>query len=127
MCHHVSTAASGMLKAAEAYSNRKRTHNNTDRLCRDVGIDYQPLVWESFGGIAQEGRDTLKSINRLVANNTNTPTSEVARRFWQRVSVEMQKMNHRAFAKRISVGKNLLGESASSRFLRTRPEEGMDS
>ena len=121
---HVSTAASGSLKAAEAYTRRKRGHNDTDRLCREVGIDYQPLVWESFGGLALEGRQTLKSINRLVAFNTNTPTSEVARRFWQRVSVEIQKMNHRAFAKRVSSGGDLMCESASGRFLRTCPGEG---
>ena len=118
---HVSTAASGSLKA---YTRRKRGHNDTDRLCREVGIDYQPLVWESFGGLAPEGRQTLKSINRLVAFNTNTPTSEVARRFWQRVSVEIQKMNHRAFAKRVSSGGDLTCESASGRFLRTCPGEG---
>ena len=115
--NHVSASATGTLKAAEAYTTRKRNHNNTDQLCREMGIDYQPLVWESFGGIAQEGRETLKSINRLVALNTNTPTSEVARWFWQKVSVEMQKMNHRAFVKRIPLGYER-EESASSRYLR---------
>ena len=69
-----------------------------------------------------QARETLKSINRLVANNTNTPTSEVARRFWQKVSTEIQKSNHRSFAKRI-VKNHFFTESASRRFLRVSPEE----
>ena len=102
---------------AEKYTETKRSHQNTDNLCAEVGVDYQPIVFESFGGCCPEGRETLRSINRLVANNTNTPTSEVARRFWHMISVHIQKSNHRAFAKRI-VKPELWQESASIRFLR---------
>ena len=109
---HICDAAQGTLKAADTYTARKRTFQNTDRLCSEAGVDYQPIVFESFGGIAEEGRETLRSINRLVAVNTNTPTTEVARRFWQRVSVDMQNMNHRALAKRVSKGVEIF-ESAS--------------
>ena len=108
------------MGAADRYTERKRSHNETDTLCEQAGIDYQPLVFESFGGLCKEGRETLKSINRLVAQNTNTPCSEVAHRFWQRVSVEIQKSNHRAFAKRIAKH-NFIGESASGRFLMRAP------
>ena len=78
---NVATASDGTLKMAEKYTEPKRSHQNTDNLCAEVGVDYQPMVLESFGGSCPEGREKLRSINRLVANNTNTPTSEVARRF----------------------------------------------
>ena len=83
-----------------------------------VGVDYQPIVWETTGGIAEEGRETIKSLNRLVAVNTNTPLAEVAHRFWQRTSVDLQKASHRAFAKRVAweVGEP---ETRSGRYLRT--------
>lgn len=44
------------------------------------------------------------SLNRLVALNTNTPYAEVARRFFQRVSMDLQRANHRAFGRRSCVG-----------------------
>ena len=119
---NVTKASEGTLEAADKYTEKKRAFQNTDALCAAAGIDYQPLVFESFGGCSAEARETLKSINRLVANNTNTPTSEVARRFWQKVSTEIQKSNHRSFAKR-TVKQQFYNESASRRFLRVIPEE----
>ena len=100
-------------------TQKKREDNDTDNLCDAVGIDYQPIVWESFGGLCKE------SINRLVAVNTNTPISEVAQRFWQKMSVEMQKSNHRAFVKRVSKQyKAYACETFSNQFLEAYPEEG---
>ena len=74
-----------------------------------------------LGGLAEEARDTLRSLNRVIAANTNTPKAEVANRFWQRVSVDTQKANHRALAKRVGAmqeaGKE---ETRSARFWRTQ-------
>ena len=65
-----------------------------------MGLDYQPIILESVGGFAPEAINTLSSINRLVADNTDTPIQEVAGRFWQRVSMDLQRANHRAFRRR---------------------------
>ena len=115
---HLRDAAAESLGAAKAYTKQKREKNNTDDLCLQVGVDYQPIVWETTGGISEEGRETIKSLNRLVAVNTNTPLAEVAHRFWHRTSVDLQKANHRAFAKRVSweCGESL---TCSGRFLKT--------
>jgi hypothetical protein len=113
---HIHNAASESLGAAKAYTQHKRERNDTDRLCMEAGVDYQPMVWESFGGCSKEAREVVKSLNRLVAVNTNTPLMEVAHRFWQRMSVDLQKANHRAFAKRIE-GDECGPTSHSSRFL----------
>ena len=121
---HISDAAEAVLGSATAYTQKKRDDNDTDALCDAVGIDYQPIVWESFGGLSEEGQKTLKSINRLVAVNTNTPTSEVAQRFWQKMSVDMQKANHRAFVKRVSRQyKTTFCDSFSNKFLQAFPED----
>jgi len=75
----------------------------------------------------KEGFQTLKSLNRLVAVNTNASNSEVAQRFWQIVSVDLQKACHRAFSKRVGLrGKTLMFESASQRFLRLNQDETTD-
>ena len=121
---HLSAAAESVLGSATAYIQKKRDEQDTDSLCNEVGIDYQPIVWESFGGLCAKGREALKSINRLVAVNTNTPTSEVAQRLWQKMSVEMQKSNHRAFTKRVSKQyKANTWETFSNKFLLAYPEE----
>ena len=52
---HVSEAAEAELGAATAYTQKKREYNDTDSLCDAVGIDYQPIVWESFGGLCKKG------------------------------------------------------------------------
>ena len=51
------------IAAATAYVHTKRNHNRTDQQCEEAGIDYQPVVFESFGGIEKEGMDIL---NRLI-------------------------------------------------------------
>ena len=121
---HVSEAAEAILGSATAYTQKKRDENDTDNLCDAVGIDYQPIVWESFGGLCKEAQETLKSINRLVAANTSTPTSEVAQRLWQKMSVELQKSNHRAFTKRVSKQYTTrAAETFSAQFLQAYPED----
>ena len=124
---HVVDAAREVLGAATSYTQQKRNHQQTDALCDEAGIDYQPLVFETFGGLCEEGFQTLKSLNRLVAVNTNASNSEVAQRFWQIVSVDLQKACHRAFSKRVGLrGKTLMFESASQRFLRLNQDETTD-
>ena len=68
--------------------------------CDEAGFAYQPLVFESLGGVAREAEKELKSINRQVAVNTNTPATEVARRLWERLSVDIQRAGRRAFQRR---------------------------
>ena len=91
-------AAREVLAAAKSYTQYKRDFLETDRKCLGANIDFQPVVWESFGGVSEEGREVLKSLYRLVALNTNTPLTAVAQRYWHRFSVDIQKANHRAFA-----------------------------
>ena len=111
-------AAQEGLAAAGEYTKHKRDYQETDRKCIEVNVDFQPVVWESFGGVGVEGKELLKSLYRLVALNTNTPLAVVAHRYWHRYSVDMQKANHRAFAKRAG-GKRGIGlfEHHSHRFL----------
>jgi len=115
---HLKEGAKETVGAAKDYTETKRKKDGTDDLCERAGIDYQPVVWETTGGVAPEAADTLRSLNRLVAVNTNTPLGEVARRFWQRVSVDLQRANHRAFVKRTVACTTSASQSSCVRFLR---------
>ena len=77
--------------------------------CRLAGVVFQPMVFDSLGGVSSEADRVIKSLNQAVADNTDSPPSEIATRFWQRVSIDMQRMGHRAFVRRVVSGDDGLG------------------
>ena len=62
---------------------------------------FQPLVFESLGGVSVEAVQVLKGLNKAVAGNTESSVEDVAQRFWQRLGVQMLRGNYRAFARRV--------------------------
>ena len=119
--HLIRAAGGEATVTADDYSDKKRAHNDTDKKCEDVGIDYQPIVIQTTGGMSKEALSTLESLNRLVANNTQTPQKEVAHRFFQRLSIDMQRSLHRAVARRLG-DNGFISVSAAGRAL---AEEGL--
>ena len=97
---HLWDASAGILGAAEAYCITKCGRDGTEQRCRERGVEFQPLIFESTGGAASEAEVVLKGINRLVAQNRGVSVGDVATRFWQRVSVDMQRNMHRALVRR---------------------------
>ena len=86
-------------------------------MCESEGVDYQPLVFESFGAMTPAACNLLRCLNRRVADNTNTPIEEVARRFWQRMSIDMQRGMHRAMVRRTGMPQAGGGISRAFRML----------
>ena len=97
---HLTQAAEEVLGAAEKYCKEKCSRDDTERKCKEKGILYQPLIFESTGGVSSEAEKVIKCLNRAVAENTNTPYGEVAQHFWQRLSIDIQRAGHRAYARR---------------------------
>ncbi len=44
-----------------------------------------------------DSEGVIKSLNQAVAAATDSPYGEVATRFWQRLSINLQRSQHRAF------------------------------
>ena len=59
------------------------------------------MIFESLGGVSKEAELIIKSINKAVAENTDTSETEVATHFWQRLSIDIQRSGHKAFARRL--------------------------
>ena len=97
---HRGLAAREVLGAAEDYVRHKCSRADTEARCRAAGMVFQPMIFESLGGVSVEARGVIKSINRAVAENLDSPLSEVAQRFWWGLSVRIQKGLHKAFVKR---------------------------
>ena len=65
--------------------------------CRVAGVVFQPMIFESLGGVSVEAERVIKSLSRMVAENQDTPYGEVATRFWQRVSIDIQRGGAQGF------------------------------
>ena len=71
------------------------------RRCRDAGIIFQPMIFESFGGVSAEAEKVVLSLNKAVAGNTDISQEVVATRFWRRVSIDILRGNCRSFHRRL--------------------------
>ena len=101
---HVGAAAAEVCGAAEGYARTKCSRVDMERRCRKVGVVFQPFIFESLGGVGMEAERVVKSLNQAVAAATDSPYGEVATRFWQRVSIDMQRCQHRTFVRRVVRG-----------------------
>ena len=77
------------------------TVSPVERRCREARITFQPLIFESLGGVSVEAERVIKSLNKAVAANTVSSAEEVANRFWQRLGVDLLRGNCRAFHRRL--------------------------
>jgi hypothetical protein len=98
---HLGVAAGERLGAAEKYVRTKCARADMERRCREAGVVFQPMIFESFGGVSVEADRVLKCLNKAVASNTDTSETVVATRFWQRIGVDILRGNCRAFRRRL--------------------------
>ena len=55
-------AANEPLSVATSYAERKRGRNDIGERCASANLGYEPIVFESFGGIEQGGMTLLSSL-----------------------------------------------------------------
>ena len=99
---HLRDAAREVLGAAEQYCRDKCGKQRVEEKCREMGVELQALIFESTGGVACEAEVVIKCLNRIVALNTGVPYGDVATRFWQRLSIDIQRHGHRALVRRVT-------------------------
>ena len=107
---HLEAAAREPLGAAEEYVRTKCSRGDIEQRCRDAGVVFQPLIFESFGGVSEEAMGVLRCINKAVADINDSAESEVATRFWQRIGVRILRGICRAFSRRV-VGRFGVGDA----------------
>ena len=98
---HLDRAAGERLGAAEEYVKTKCGRGDMETRCRQAGVKFQPLIFESLGGVSCEAERVIKSLNKAVAANTDTSEEVVATRFWQRLGIDLLRGNCRAFQRRL--------------------------
>jgi len=88
--------------AAEEYVRTKAARRDIERRCAAAGVVFQPMIFESLGGVSVEAERVIKCLDKLVAVNNDSREGEIAPLFWQRLSIDIQRAGHRAFARRLS-------------------------
>ena len=101
---HIGDARAEVAGAAEQYARTKSGRQATEAKCRERGIVFQPLIFESTGGVTREVEETIKVICKAVANNTGCSYASVAQHLWRRLSIDTQKAGHRALMRRMAEG-----------------------
>jgi hypothetical protein len=90
------------LHAAQSYAERKRSHARTEALCREVGVAYEPLVWEATGGLDPGGASVLRSICEELASREELALSDILARVTQRCSLLLVRAWSRALRRRLA-------------------------
>ena len=99
---HLANTAGGPLGAAEEYVKTKCARGETERRCLEAGVVFQPMIFESTGGVSAEAERVLKCLNKAVAGNTDTSEVVVATRFWQRIGIDLLRGSCRSFHRRLA-------------------------
>ena len=111
---HLADTAGEPSGAAEAYVKVKCGRGDTERRCQEVGVVFQPMIFESTGGVSAEAERVIKCLNKAVAGNTDASEVVVATQFWHRIGVDILRGSCRAFHKRL-VQKGA-GETTGARY-----------
>jgi hypothetical protein len=98
---HLDNAAQEPLGAAEDYVKTKCGRGEPERRCRDAGVVFQPMIFESTGGVSAEAERVVKCLNKAVAGNSDSSEVVVATRFWQRIGIDLVRGGSRAFHRRL--------------------------
>ena len=72
----------------------------TEWRCHEAGVVFQPMTFEILGGVSVEADRVIKCLTKAIASTTDSPEGEVATLFWHRLGVDLQRIGHRAFARR---------------------------
>jgi hypothetical protein len=98
---HLDASASAPLGAAEEYVKTKCARGETERRCREAGVVFQAMIFESTGGVSAEAERVIKCLNKAVAGNSDSSEVVVATRFWQRIGVDLLRGSCRSFRRRL--------------------------
>ena len=75
----------------------KCARGDIERRCREVGVTFQAMIFESTGGVTVEAERVMKCLNKAVAANSDSSEEIVATRFWQRIGIDLPRGSCRAF------------------------------
>ena len=125
----IRASSTNMLATARAYTETKCLYKDTQRLCEEAEIGFEPMVLEATGGLEPEGQMVLESMLAEVANSTGKKKEDVVGRLKGRISIDLCRAQSRALRRRRqqaaanSMTKNIVERTLLQSNLQEPPEE----
>ena len=88
--------------AAEAYSDQKRRHLDTQAKCHAAGIKFQPMVLTAQGAWAKEAWTVLRAIATAVAGKEDRRAAALHLEIAQRIAVAIARSGAKAVKRRMA-------------------------
>ena len=89
-----------VLGGARAYAEQKRTFQSTATRCAEANVGFEPVIFESTGGLDDAGRKVLETMCADVAQRTEGSKYDVLQRVKTRISIDLQRAAYRSLQKR---------------------------
>ena len=89
-----------VLGGARAYAEQKRTFQSTAARCAEANVGFEPVIFESAGGLDDAGRKVFETMCADVAQRTEGSKHDVLQRVKTRISIDLQRAAHRSLQKR---------------------------
>ena len=97
---HWSATATSPGSAADAYAQRKRTHNDTEQRCIEAGYRFWPVVHEAQGATSKSADAAIRAITGALADNEGREPGAVRGELLARLAALVARTCARAVAKR---------------------------
>ena len=96
----IESASRTPLASADQYSDVKRSHLDTQRLCAGEGVDFFPMVAETSGAWSRSAIGILGELSRRIAEQRGTDSNLEFSFMLQRLSVLFRRCQARAWFRR---------------------------
>ena len=97
---HLGDTAEAPGQAADRYAERKKTRNNTEKLCLEAGYRFWPVVHEVQGGTAKGADAAIRAIAESVATREDRDPASVRRELCERIAILVARCSARAIRRR---------------------------
>jgi hypothetical protein len=87
ICHAAGTSG---FAAAKRVTEKQAKYGEE---CQRAGIDFVPIVFETFGALAEVSAECLKKISKMWGSHISLPSSRSVSFFFQSLSVSLQRGN----------------------------------
>ena len=88
------------LHAASTYAGAKRAKNSTEARCQAAGLGFEPIVFETVGGVEKGGQRILESLIKEIWKRTQCTYVEELQRLVSSISLVLMRAWDKAVEKR---------------------------
>ena len=114
----LATNATGVLRAASQHAQRKRAHAAVATRRATGSLGFEPIIFESLGGLEQGARDLLVSLYNRIDERYRRATGYSFQEYLDHLNFDLQREFHRIIeTQRVLRMKHLMDPNIIATFL----------